>query len=112
MASPLIVSRFHGDHCLLHCSFPFPTFPVRGQPSQKTLGWVRRLLKRLAGYQQVSPSIPAKTLCQRVARTPLPGVPQCVPNKPRYWNDGEVKDRVRHGETDQKWARDSGLHSP
>lgn len=69
-------------------------------------------MKLPTGYQQVSPPVPVKALCQCVARPPLPEVQQCVPNKACCWDVGEVGDRVRHGEPDWKWAGGSGLHSP
>lgn len=89
--------------------FPFPTFLIHGEPSPKSrLGEeTRKAPGRVPAGNPIIPSEDTLPMCGQSSSPRGPNMSQ-----QSCWDVGEVGDRVKHGELDQKWARDSGLHSP
>lgn len=81
--------------------FPSPTFLIHREPSPNS--GLREATHEAPGRVPAGePISPKRRHCQCVARAPLSGLVQCVPNKVCCWDVGEVGDRVRPGELGQK----------
>lgn len=94
-------ATFTGITACYDVPFPFSKFLVHGEPSWNSgLGEeTPQATGRVPAGKPIHPSEDALPMC---GQNSSPGVPQYVPNKPRYWDDGEVGNKVRHGKTDQK----------